>query len=35
MAYFCLDSIKDKVTTIPTYTTGWLGGLNRAVGGFR
>ena len=35
MAYFCVDSIKTKVTTIPQYTTGWLGGLNRAVGGFR
>lgn len=34
MAYYCVDHIKDQVTTIPTYTTGWLGGLNRAVNGF-
>jgi aminopeptidase N len=35
MAYTCIDSIKDQVTTIPKYTTGWLGGLSRAVNGFR
>ncbi len=36
MSYYCIDSIKDKVTTLPSsYTSGWLGGLARAVGGYR
>lgn len=35
MAYFCIDGIKDKVTTIPTYTSGWIGGVARVVGGYR
>lgn len=35
MAYFCIDGIKDKVTTIGAYTTGWIGGVARVVGGYR
>jgi len=34
MAFSCLEGIKDKVTTIPTYSTGWMAGLKRAVGGY-
>lgn len=35
MAYFCIDGIKDKVQTIPQYTSGWIGGVARVVGGYR
>lgn len=36
MSYYCIDNIKDQVTTLPSpYTSGWLGGLARAVGGYR
>jgi aminopeptidase N len=35
MAYSCIDAIRDKVKTIPAYSTGWLGGLERAVQGYR
>lgn len=35
MSYFCIDGIKAQVTTIPAYTTGWIGGIARAVGGYR
>lgn len=35
MAYFCIDGIKNKVTTIPQYTSGWIGGVARVVGGYR
>lgn len=35
MAYYCMDGIKDKVTTISTYTSGWIGGVARVVGGYR
>jgi aminopeptidase N len=36
MAYSCIDAIKGDVTTLPApYTSGWLSGLSRAVGGFR
>lgn len=35
MAFSCLQDLKDKVTTIPQYTSGWLGCLKRAVGGYR
>lgn len=30
-----MDSIKADITLIPEYTTGWLGGLERVVQGFR
>jgi aminopeptidase N len=35
MSYYCIDSIKTLVTTIETYSSGWLGGLARSVGGYR
>jgi aminopeptidase N len=35
MAFTCMDQIKDKVTTIPHYLSGWFGGQQRAVEGYR
>jgi hypothetical protein len=36
MAYFCMDGIKDLVTTLTEkYTSGWLGAVARVVGGYR
>ena len=33
MAYSCVDAIKGQITT--DYASGWIGGVKRAVGGYR
>lgn len=33
MAYSCVDAIKDQITT--DYSSGWIGGVKRAIGGYR
>ena len=35
MAYYCLENIKDKVTTIDKYDSGWKAFLVRGVPGYR
>ena len=30
-----MENIRTKVTTIADYTSGWFGGVLRAVGGYR
>lgn len=35
MAYYCLDGIKDKVTTIDKYASGWIPAVSRVMQGFR
>ena len=35
IAHFCLEEIKDKVTEIQTYDSGWKIFLSRGVAGYR
>jgi aminopeptidase N len=35
LAYYCLEHIKDKVTTISTFNSGWKYFLVRGVAGYR
>ena len=36
ISYYCMDSIKDQITTLASsFSSGWLGGLARAIGGYR
>ena len=35
MSFYCMENIRTKVTTIADYTSGWFGGVLRAVGGYR
>lgn len=34
MSFSCLEGIKDRQTTLPAYSTGWMPGLKRAIQGY-